>query len=156
MHGMLAAETTILVHLDAIRSILLVLHRVVVSLLAFVASQGDFLSCACSHFFGTSLLNLTFYGVMPPCSGIRFFAAKPESSAYPFVCPKGYKKTLETDNFAHEKQPVFRQVMILYHIQIQRSRIFPDFSMVFWTFRLEIKVLRSWRGDAILYLVIFE
>ena len=56
MSGVLAAETTILLHLDAVRSILLVLHGVVVSLLAFTASEGDFDSCTgLSHIFGTSL-----------------------------------------------------------------------------------------------------
>ena len=42
MHGVLAAETTILVQLKTIRRVFLVLGRVVVPLLAFVASEGDF------------------------------------------------------------------------------------------------------------------
>lgn len=42
MHGVLAAETTILVQLKTIGRVLLVLCRVVVPLLAFVASEGNF------------------------------------------------------------------------------------------------------------------
>jgi hypothetical protein len=40
--GVLAAEAAILVHFQTIRIVLLVLHGVVVALLAFGASQGDF------------------------------------------------------------------------------------------------------------------
>jgi hypothetical protein len=39
---MFAAETTVLVHLQAIRVIFLVFHRVVVALLALGTRQGDF------------------------------------------------------------------------------------------------------------------
>ena len=41
VNGMLFAEAAILVHLQAIRIVLLVFHRVVVALLAFRASQSD-------------------------------------------------------------------------------------------------------------------
>jgi hypothetical protein len=41
MDGVLAAETAILLELNTIRIVLLVLERVVVSLLAFGASQRD-------------------------------------------------------------------------------------------------------------------
>ena len=41
MDGVLSAEGAILVQLKLVRGILLVLHRVVVSLLALVASQSD-------------------------------------------------------------------------------------------------------------------
>ena len=41
MNGVLFAEAAILVQLKFVRGILLVLHRVVVSLLALVASQSD-------------------------------------------------------------------------------------------------------------------
>ena len=47
---MLAAEAAILVHLDLVGSVLLVLERIVVPLLALIASERDFHS----H-FGTSL-----------------------------------------------------------------------------------------------------
>lgn len=42
MQGVLAAETTVLVELKTIRSVLLVLHCVVVSLFAFIASECNF------------------------------------------------------------------------------------------------------------------
>ncbi len=53
MRGMLSAERTILIHFKTVRGIFLVLESIVVSLFAFVASQGYFYS----H-FGTSLLYL--------------------------------------------------------------------------------------------------
>ena len=40
--SVLLAESAILLHLETIRVVLLVLHRVVVSLLALGASQSDF------------------------------------------------------------------------------------------------------------------
>ena len=49
MRGVLAAETTVLAHLERVRSVLLVLEAVVVSLLALVAPKSNF----DSH-FGTS------------------------------------------------------------------------------------------------------
>ena len=49
MHGVLAAEAAVLVHLKSVRVVLLVLHGVVVALLALGAGQGNF----DSH-FGTS------------------------------------------------------------------------------------------------------
>jgi hypothetical protein len=52
--GVLSAEGAILATLQTVRSVLLVLNRVVVPLLAFFASECDFNSCACSHSFGTS------------------------------------------------------------------------------------------------------
>ena len=42
MNGMLSAEPAILLHFQAVRVVLLVLHGVVVSLLALRASQSDF------------------------------------------------------------------------------------------------------------------
>ena len=42
MSSMLLAETAVLVQLDAVGGVLLVLHGIVVSLLALVASQSDF------------------------------------------------------------------------------------------------------------------
>ena len=54
MLGVLSAEGAIFVALQTIRSVFLVLDRVVIPLLAFFASECDFYSCACSHLFGTS------------------------------------------------------------------------------------------------------
>jgi hypothetical protein len=54
MLGVLSAEGAILAALQTVGSILLVLDRVVVPLLAFFASESNFYSCACSHSFGTS------------------------------------------------------------------------------------------------------
>ena len=54
MLGVLSAEGAIFVALQTIRSIFFVLDRVVIPLLAFIASECDFYSCACSHLFGTS------------------------------------------------------------------------------------------------------
>jgi hypothetical protein len=69
--GVLSAEGAILATLQTVRSILLVLNRVVVPLLAFFASECDFNSCACSHSFGTSyfIYPLKKYGrrALPPC-----------------------------------------------------------------------------------------
>ena len=53
---MLSAEPAILLHFETVRVVLLVLHCVVVSLLAFVASQSDFYT-HCRHL-------LKF---LPPC-----------------------------------------------------------------------------------------
>jgi hypothetical protein len=61
---MLSAEGAVLAPLQTVRSVLLVLDRVVVSLLAFFATKGNFYSCACSHFFGTS------YFIYPRMAGI--------------------------------------------------------------------------------------
>ena len=63
MLGVLSAEGAILATLQTVRSVLLVLDRVVVPLLAFFASECDFYSCACSHSFGTS------YDYLPGFSG---------------------------------------------------------------------------------------
>ena len=41
MNGVLFAEAAILVQFKLVRGILLVLHRIVVSLLALIASQSD-------------------------------------------------------------------------------------------------------------------
>ena len=49
MHGVLAAEAAVLVHLKSVRVVLLVFHAVVVALLALGTSQGNL----DSH-FGTS------------------------------------------------------------------------------------------------------
>ena len=54
MLGVLSAEGAILVALQTVGSVLFVLDRVVVPLLAFIASECDFNSCVCSHSFGTS------------------------------------------------------------------------------------------------------
>ena len=42
MNRVLSAEGAVLVHLQAVRIVLLVLNGVVISLLALVAPQGDF------------------------------------------------------------------------------------------------------------------
>lgn len=60
MLGVLSAERAILAAFKTIGSILLILDRVVVSLLAFFASKGDLDPCVCSHSFGTS------YFIYPP------------------------------------------------------------------------------------------
>ena len=52
VNSMLSAEGAILVHFQTVRIVLLVLHGVVVSLLALVASEGYLYP----HFLGTSLL----------------------------------------------------------------------------------------------------
>ena len=44
MYGMLLAERAILVELETVGVVLLVLHGIVVSLLAFAARQGNFYS----------------------------------------------------------------------------------------------------------------
>jgi hypothetical protein len=54
--GVLSAEGAILAALQTVSGVLLVLDRVVVPLLAFIASECDFNSCACSHSFGTSYI----------------------------------------------------------------------------------------------------
>jgi len=54
MLGVLSAEGAIFAALQTVSSVLFVLDRVVVPLLAFIASECDFYSCACSHSFGTS------------------------------------------------------------------------------------------------------
>jgi hypothetical protein len=46
----LSAESAVLLHLEPVRVVLLVLHGVVVSLLAFGTSEGDF-----NAHYGTSL-----------------------------------------------------------------------------------------------------
>jgi hypothetical protein len=55
MHGVLAAETAVLVELETFRGVLFVLHGVVVPLLAFVAPKGDpNASSVLRHVCGTS------------------------------------------------------------------------------------------------------
>ncbi len=54
MLGMLSAEGAILLKLNFTACVFLVLHRIVVSLLAFLASECNFNSCVCSHSYGTS------------------------------------------------------------------------------------------------------
>ena len=69
MLGVLSAEGAIFVALQTIRSVFLVLDRVVIPLLAFFASECDFYSCACSHLFGTSYFIYPFFihRALPPC-----------------------------------------------------------------------------------------
>jgi hypothetical protein len=69
MLGVLSAEGAIFAALQTVRSILLVLDRVVVPLLAFIASECDFYSCACSHSFGTSyfIYPRPAGRALPPC-----------------------------------------------------------------------------------------
>lgn len=55
MNGVLSAESAVLLHFETIGVVLLVLHGVVVSLLALIASQSHF-----NAHFGTSLK-------LPPC-----------------------------------------------------------------------------------------
>jgi hypothetical protein len=49
MLGMLSAERAVLAALQTVGCVLFVLDRVVVSLLAFIASECNLNSCACSH-----------------------------------------------------------------------------------------------------------
>ena len=60
MFGMLYAERAIFLKFKLFARILFVLHRIVVSLLAFLASERDFYSCVCSHSYGTSCIILLF------------------------------------------------------------------------------------------------
>jgi hypothetical protein len=69
MLGVLSAEGAILVALQTVAGVLLVLDRVVVSLLAFFASKGDFDPCVCSHSFGTSYF---IYPVKPGIASLLF------------------------------------------------------------------------------------
>lgn len=68
MLGVLSAERAILAAFKTIGSILLILDRVVVSLLALVTSQGDFDSVV-SHTFRHLLYYLSALrsGHLPPC-----------------------------------------------------------------------------------------
>ena len=67
--GVLSAEGAILATLQTVSGVLLVLDRVVVPLLAFIASECDFYSCACSHSFGTSYFIYPDHRALPPCIG---------------------------------------------------------------------------------------
>jgi hypothetical protein len=62
---MLAAETTILLHLKTLRSILFVLHGVVVSLLALIAPKYDFYAHFAAPPLIASLLGIDKSGVIP-------------------------------------------------------------------------------------------
>ena len=86
MLGVFSAEGAILIALQTVGSILFVLDRVVVPLLAFIASECDLYSCACSHLFGTSYF------------------------IYPFSIT-GIASLIEADNLsvrkkAHKKKPI--------------------------------------------------
>ena len=79
MLGVLSAEGAILVALQTVGSVLLVLDRVVVPLLAFIASECDFNSCACSHSFGTSYFiypPVNEWRALPPCMIVTGFCGK--------------------------------------------------------------------------------
>jgi hypothetical protein len=67
--GVFSAEGAIFLALQTIRSVFLVLDRVVIPLLAFFASECDFNSCACSHLFGTSYFIYPLFKrrALPPC-----------------------------------------------------------------------------------------
>jgi hypothetical protein len=68
MLGVLAAEGAVFAPLQTVGRVLFVLDRVVVSLLAFIASECDFNSCACSHSFGTSyFIYPALRRALPPC-----------------------------------------------------------------------------------------
>src|SRR5699024_8444908 len=68
MLGVLSADGAIFAALQPVGSVLLVLDRVVVPLLAFFASECDFNSCACSHSFGTSyFIYPALHRALPPC-----------------------------------------------------------------------------------------
>ena len=72
MGSVLAAEAAILVEFDTIRSVLLVLHRVVVALLAFGAGKRDL----DSH-FGTSIRFAALWRLsLPPSGPVRKKAHK--------------------------------------------------------------------------------
>jgi hypothetical protein len=60
MLGVLSAERAVLLKLKFFARIFLVLHGIVVSLLAFLASESNFDSCVCSHSYGTSCIILLF------------------------------------------------------------------------------------------------
>ena len=75
MHGVLAAETTILAHLELVRSVLFVLERVVVSLLALVASKGQF-----NSHFGTSFYIWPIRGPAASLYEQSGFCAKKQTS----------------------------------------------------------------------------
>ena len=67
MLGVFSAERTILHSLKTVRSVLLVLDRIVVPLLAFFASECNFDSCVCSHIIGTSYYYLPVcFRALPP------------------------------------------------------------------------------------------
>jgi hypothetical protein len=67
MLGVLAAEGAVFAPLQTVGRVLFVLDRVVVSLLALIASERDFNSCASSHCFGTSYFIYPKSGALPPC-----------------------------------------------------------------------------------------
>jgi hypothetical protein len=72
MLGVLSAEGAIFAALQTVRSVFLVLDRVVVPLLAFIASECNFNSCACSHSFGTSYFIYPRQPrALPPCMAER-------------------------------------------------------------------------------------
>ena len=89
MLGVLSAEGAIFAALQTIRSVLLVLDRVVVPLLAFIASECDFYSCACSHSFGTSYFiypRRRGAGIASLCGrGLRTFSIKKRTKRKPLV-----------------------------------------------------------------------
>ena len=93
MLGVLSAEGTILAALKLLRSILLVLDGILVSLLALFTSQSDFDSVV-SHTFRHLLFYLsTFIGVD--------------------IClPVWGDRTPSAAKFAHEKRPLVRQVIV--------------------------------------------
>ena len=64
MHRVLTAETAILVHLQAVRVVLLVLHGVVVALLALGASQSDLYS----HFSAPPVDRIVFASLRDYCA----------------------------------------------------------------------------------------
>ena len=86
-----SAEGTILAALKLFGSILLVLDRVVIPLLALGTSQSD-LDSVISHTFRHLLFYLSALrcGHLPPCIGHRHFSRK----------------------IAHEKRPLVRQVIV--------------------------------------------
>ena len=92
MLGVLSAEGAILASLKLLGSILLVLDSVVIPLLALVTSQCD-LDSVVSHTFRHLLFYLSALrcGYLPPCMGTG---------------------SLSAHNYAHEKRPLVRQVII--------------------------------------------
>ena len=83
--GVLSAEGAVLAALQTVGCVLLVFDRVVVPLLAFIASECDFYSCACSHSFGTSYFIYPRVRALPPCMERRRAHGKTRAKRKPLV-----------------------------------------------------------------------
>ena len=83
MLGMLSAEGAIFLKLKLFARVFLVLHGIVVSLLAFLASESDFNSCICSHLRHLLFVLLRF------C----LFAKRTKNAGQPFERMPGVRNT---------------------------------------------------------------